>query len=274
MRRAISIGSLSLMAWIGLLPAHADEPKPSPQVEELNALTTAYDQAQKDFNEALQAAKTAEEQQKVVKELGEKAAAGTYAAKILALMREHPKDQVVRLGLQWLLWNAPSTEEARAGVDLLAREQIEDENLAALFRDLGARLGYRDVGGFAEGLIRAAIEKSPHRAVKGYARLCLARLLKRKCDNELANEAPEAEVRQRIEREAEKQYQEVIDTYADLPFQGGTLGEAAKPELDELLHLSVGKEAPEIEGEDLDGKPFKLSDYRGKVVVLDFWGNW
>jgi len=36
----------------------------------------------------------------------------------------------------------------------------------------------------------------------------------------------------------------------------------------------LGKEAPEIEGEDIDGKRFKLSDYRGKVVVLDFWGNW
>ncbi len=41
-----------------------------------------------------------------------------------------------------------------------------------------------------------------------------------------------------------------------------------------LEHLSVGKAAPEIKAEDLDGKEFKLSDYRGKVVVLDFWGNW
>ena len=24
----------------------------------------------------------------------------------------------------------------------------------------------------------------------------------------------------------------------------------------------------------LDGKPFKLSDYKGKVVLLDFWGFW
>lgn len=36
----------------------------------------------------------------------------------------------------------------------------------------------------------------------------------------------------------------------------------------------VGKVAPDIRGKDLDGKKFKLSDYRGKVVLLDFWGNW
>lgn len=38
--------------------------------------------------------------------------------------------------------------------------------------------------------------------------------------------------------------------------------------------LAVGQPAPEIVGEDIDGVPFKLSDYRGKVVVLDFWGHW
>jgi cytochrome oxidase Cu insertion factor (SCO1/SenC/PrrC family) len=38
--------------------------------------------------------------------------------------------------------------------------------------------------------------------------------------------------------------------------------------------FSVGAVAPEIEGEDLAGTNFKLSDYRGKVVLLDFWGDW
>jgi hypothetical protein len=37
---------------------------------------------------------------------------------------------------------------------------------------------------------------------------------------------------------------------------------------------AVGQQAPEIEGEDFDGKPFKLSDYRGRVVVVLFWGHW
>jgi hypothetical protein len=38
--------------------------------------------------------------------------------------------------------------------------------------------------------------------------------------------------------------------------------------------FSVGETVDDIEGEDLNGAKFKLSDYRGKVVVLDFWGDW
>jgi peroxiredoxin len=38
--------------------------------------------------------------------------------------------------------------------------------------------------------------------------------------------------------------------------------------------LTVGKQAPEIVGANLDGEPMKLSDYRGKVVVLKFGGAW
>jgi cytochrome oxidase Cu insertion factor (SCO1/SenC/PrrC family) len=36
----------------------------------------------------------------------------------------------------------------------------------------------------------------------------------------------------------------------------------------------IGQPAPEIEGPDCDGAVFKLSDARGQVVLLDFWGNW
>jgi hypothetical protein len=33
----------------------------------------------------------------------------------------------------------------------------------------------------------------------------------------------------------------------------------------------VGRAAPEIEGVDGAGRRFRLSDYRGKVVLLHFW---
>jgi peroxiredoxin len=36
----------------------------------------------------------------------------------------------------------------------------------------------------------------------------------------------------------------------------------------------VGKPAPEIEGKDVDGKPVRLSDFKGKVVLVDFWAIW
>ena len=38
--------------------------------------------------------------------------------------------------------------------------------------------------------------------------------------------------------------------------------------------LKVGKPVVEIEGPDMDGKTFKISDYKGKVVMIDFWGHW
>ena len=38
--------------------------------------------------------------------------------------------------------------------------------------------------------------------------------------------------------------------------------------------LTVGKVAPDIVGKDLDGQELRLSDYRGRVVVLAFSGEW
>ena len=33
-------------------------------------------------------------------------------------------------------------------------------------------------------------------------------------------------------------------------------------------------EAPQLEGRTLDGTPFKLAEYAGKVVVINVWGSW
>jgi hypothetical protein len=36
----------------------------------------------------------------------------------------------------------------------------------------------------------------------------------------------------------------------------------------------VGQRAPEIKGVIQDGSTVRLSDFRKKVVFLDFWGDW
>jgi thiol-disulfide isomerase/thioredoxin len=48
----------------------------------------------------------------------------------------------------------------------------------------------------------------------------------------------------------------------------------AKGFLNEIRNLQVGRVIPDLQSEDLDGEKVKLSDYRGKVVVLDIWATW
>ena len=70
--------------------------------------------------------------------------------------------------------------------------------------------------------------------------------------------------------EAERLYRSVIANFADVE----TLAAAARGDLGEMPTFGVGKVAPEITGNDIEGNPMKLTDYRGKVVLLVFWGDW
>lgn len=47
-----------------------------------------------------------------------------------------------------------------------------------------------------------------------------------------------------------------------------------KQQLDEMRALSVGQVAPDIELPNPDGQLVKLSDLRGKYVLIDFWAAW
>ena len=68
----------------------------------------------------------------------------------------------------------------------------------------------------------------------------------------------------------------VVAEFADVEdwYDHRPLGLIAEGELFAMRNLSIGRVAPEVTGKDHDGKPFALSDYRGKVVVLTFSGNW
>ena len=53
-----------------------------------------------------------------------------------------------------------------------------------------------------------------------------------------------------------------------------TSGKHAAGIVFEHEHLQIGMAAPDFTSKDQDGKELKLSDFRGKVVLLDFWGFW
>ena len=79
-----------------------------------------------------------------------------------------------------------------------------------------------------------------------------------------------------LETESEALLERVVAEFGDVRIEGEsrTLGEIARGELFDLHNLTAGKKAPEISGSDHEGKNFKLSDFRGKVVVITFSGNW
>ncbi|TWU43660.1 Regulatory protein BlaR1 [Rubripirellula tenax] len=95
------------------------------------------------------------------------------------------------------------------------------------------------------------------------------------------------EIAQRIQREypdlpaaahegkgtAELRYQRVSDKEAKSWKLRSYAQQAASLEF-ELFYLARGRSAPDIEGTDAEGKTFRLSDYRGRVVVLMFTANW
>lgn len=52
------------------------------------------------------------------------------------------------------------------------------------------------------------------------------------------------------------------------------IGKAIKASLDLLNKTAPGKVAPDFTMNDVNGKPLKLSQLRGKYVLIDFWASW
>jgi thiol-disulfide isomerase/thioredoxin len=169
------------------------------------------------------------------------------------------------------------------------RDQLKSPSLDRLLPWLASQKS-----DLAEALLAQAVEQSPHRAVRGRGALWLARTLAEQAETaQQIRASPEVELlfkdqpeylnrlkamdSAKSTRRAEELFELMRKDYANvLQYDGRptTLGAMAERGLFALRNLAVGKEAPEISGEDLDGRPLKLSDSRGKVVVLVFCGYW
>jgi hypothetical protein len=181
-------------------------------------------------------------------------------------------------------WGKDS-RQARA-IAILLRDFVRSDKLGETCKRV--QFGFRKE---CEAFLRAVLEKNPHRDVQGQACLRLAQFLNGRLNRlDLLKDQPAVnrryeglygqdyldtlrrQDRARALAEVEAVFRQSAEKYGDvkLPF-GGTVGDNANMELFAIRHLAVGTEAADIEGPDQNGVVFKLSDYRGKVVLLYFW---
>ncbi len=135
----------------------------------------------------------------------------------------------------------------------------------------------------AEQWLKEICRKSPSATVKGTAAIALIDVLDRRenyrsfyssADQETRSELDE-DLLAYLDAEPDAGELDLIESTLDgYVSDNETLLETAKKKLFVVKYLSVGKVAPEITGADIDGVDFSLSEYRGKVVFLDFWGDW
>jgi thiol-disulfide isomerase/thioredoxin len=122
-----------------------------------------------------------------------------------------------------------------------------------------------------EDFLKECAEKSKSKNVQGVAKYSLIASKIENIEEENPKNATEALAKIKTELES------VVKDYGDIKVGGrkpSTIKDSAEKQLFFLDNLTVGKVLPDVETENLDGKKVKISDYRGKVVVLDIWATW
>ncbi len=224
--------------------------------EQITAMTDEFEAKMDRFQAAIEEA-TGAERQTVFRELYPKPE--DYIGPLMEIARENPDDPAAVDALVWVASHSRGGKAYDDAMDTLVEKHTTSERLSEVCIGL-----MRSRSSTAEKKLQKLIDESPHDKVQGAATFALASLLKTNSEKD--------------EAITEDQYlpllKKVSMDYGDVDLAGRKLGDMANGAIFEIEHLSIGKEAPDIEGEDLDGVAFKLSDYRGKVIMLDFWGDW
>jgi AhpC/TSA family len=222
---------------------------------EYKALDKEFSKVWGDLNSRLRTAKTAKEKEALQQEKTQKG--HEFAARFLQLVEKYPASE---RSFDFLVFaaSAGTPEQMHRALELMAEHHAS--GLSTFCQDLA-----KSPLSTPEEALRDILAKATDPKVKGAVTLGMARFLKAK------SERIDLSLSQamKFSQEAENLYSNVLrqsDVNKD------TL-EEIEGEFWDLQHLGVGKKAPEISGRDDYDQQFKLSDYQGKVVMLDFWAT-
>lgn len=258
--------ALAAMMLAVVIPAQSGGQQPASRAEydklvaEWTAAGKAYSAAQKELlaSDAYKAAAEAKDTAKV-NELRNSLArpdAKAFGERALHLADQFTGDE----GLAFLTFAASSFAEESVQKGVLERAQksyLKSKNLGDIIENammLSRFAGQDETRAFFDRVIA----ESPHEMPRAWALYYEAQDIQR---NKKASDEDKSK--------AEKMLAEATKLST-----GTELGDRIAAPAFEKEHLQIGMEVPNIVGADLDGAAFELKDYRGKVVVLDFWGFW
>ena len=186
-----------------------------------------------------------------------------YLPRFKELAEKYAGQTAALPALTWILDQAarPTIADPKADtlwvVERLTRDHAGQPEIAAALQKV-LHTAWRLEPEPVQGLYDAVLAQNPDHAVRAQATFQKAVYLAYRSEK-LDDPKP-------VRQQALQLLREVKKTYKDTEF-----AKQADGWIFELQKLQVGMKAPELVGVGLDGERIKLSDYRGHVVVIDFW---
>lgn len=232
----------------------------SPLATEIRVIIDEYENSVRANTQKIIAATSEEEKNKYRSSIP---SAGPYATKMMQLVQANLDQPDVVKAVSWLVTGAANFPEGQQALQMLGTTFAGRAGIAEAIK----QLEYHGLP--AEPILTAVIAKNTHAEEKAAALYALGAVHFKNFDALPDRTAAEASKTKALEC-----FQQLNTDYADVTIQGFRLSDFAGKMLFEMTNLQVGCPAPEIEGKDAESQPVKLSDYRGKHVIVIFWGGW
>ena len=237
--------------------------------KKLDSLRNEFKKLQDDVIQEYKDAKSPEEAQKLIPKIQKnllKLPREEYAKKAIALSKTmQPADLGSFDSLVFamsMVSRGNNKEIMKEAVDMIVKDHSKNPKMISV-------LGFISSTPDGASVLEKIATKTDDRNLAGLAWYAITENLQKEAGDVGPKQAEE------LNKRTEMIYEKLAKDYADVSMGRGTIGDTIKAALFELQNLSVGKVAPEVLCLNIDGdKEDKLSNYKGKVVVLDIWATW
>jgi len=251
------IACAALLAVLALGVRAEDEKKEKPKAAE------ALQELRKDYFEKINAETDKEKQQELIEEFGDK---------LVEHAKKNAKDEsAVQALVMAASFTDPKGKPHEAAMKLLVKDHVKSK----LDRGTLRQLAGQGLDPEALEFVKKVHKDNPDKLTRANAARALAGVydgLPRIATIIEGNEKTRANVEKRFGKET---IEKLLATAKKAPDLAKEYREALKKDFADVVpDLSIGAKAPATESVTLEGKKAKLSDLKGKVVVLDFWATW